>query len=43
MKTKERAITNRVEKVVSIEEIYCFSIMEYLFVYSIDRYDILLY
>ena len=42
-KTKERAITNRVEKVVSIKEIYCFSVMEYLFVYSIDKYDILLF
>ena len=42
-KTKERAITNRVEKVVSIKEIYCFSVVEYLFVYSIDKYDILLF
>ena len=43
MENQERAITNRVEKVVSIKEIYCFSVVEYLFVDSIDKYDILLF
>ena len=41
--TKEHYITNRVEKAISIKEICCFSIMEYLFVYSIDKYDTLFF
>lgn len=42
-RTKEHYITNRVEKAISIKEICCFSIMEYLFVYSIDKYDTLFF